>query len=114
MKYWGAVISNLRHGKPTFFWTSFAADQSAFVDWYFLPAMPALAEGTVTVESPQVERTMFVDVPTAILLGLGGIVGARIGAAIARRVKGKVIVRALAIALLLVGLRLLLSGLGFF
>jgi uncharacterized membrane protein YfcA len=53
-----------------------------------------------------------VDVPTAVLLGLGGIAGARLGAAIARRVKGKVIVRALAIALLLVGLRLLLSGAG--
>ena len=53
-----------------------------------------------------------VDVPTAIMLGIGGIAGARLGAAIARRVKGTVIVRALAVALLLVGLRLLLSGLG--
>jgi uncharacterized membrane protein YfcA len=52
-----------------------------------------------------------VDVPTAVLLGLGGIAGARLGAAIAKRVRGKVIVRALAIALLLVGVRLLLSGL---
>ncbi len=54
-----------------------------------------------------------VDVPTAIMLGIGGIAGARLGAAIARRVKGTVIVRALAVALLLVGLRLLLSGLGY-
>jgi uncharacterized protein len=53
-----------------------------------------------------------VDVPTAIWLGLGGIVGARLGAAIARRVQGPVIVRALAVALLLVGARLLLSGVG--
>lgn len=53
-----------------------------------------------------------VDVPTAIGLGLGGIVGARIGAAIAHRVHGKLIVRLLAVALLLVGMRLLAASLG--
>lgn len=52
-----------------------------------------------------------VDLPTAVALGIGGIAGARIGAAIARRVKGKLIVRALAVALVLVGLRLIWSGL---
>lgn len=52
-----------------------------------------------------------VDIPTAVALGIGGIGGARIGAAIAHRVKGKLIVRALAVALVLVGLRLVWSGL---
>jgi uncharacterized membrane protein YfcA len=52
-----------------------------------------------------------VDVPTAVLLGIGGIIGARLGAIIARHIKGKLIVRLLAIALVLVGLRLILSGL---
>lgn len=52
-----------------------------------------------------------VDLPTAVALGIGGIAGARIGAAVARRVKGKLIVRALAVALVLVGLRLIWSGL---
>jgi uncharacterized membrane protein YfcA len=53
-----------------------------------------------------------VDIPTAVLLGLGGIAGARLGAAIARRIKGKLIVRLLAVGLLLVGLRLLAAGFG--
>jgi uncharacterized membrane protein YfcA len=54
----------------------------------------------------------YVDVPTAVALGLGGVIGARLGAAIARRVRGKLIVRLLAIALLVVGARLILGGLG--
>jgi uncharacterized membrane protein YfcA len=53
-----------------------------------------------------------VDIPTAVWLGLGGIAGARLGAVIARRVKGKLIVRLLAVGLLLVSLRLLASGFG--
>jgi hypothetical protein len=53
-----------------------------------------------------------IDIPTAIALGLGGIVGARLGATIARRIKGKLIVRLLAVALLLVGGRLIWGGLG--
>jgi uncharacterized membrane protein YfcA len=53
-----------------------------------------------------------VDIPTAVALGLGGIVGARLGATIARRLKGKLIVRLLAVALLLVGGRLIWAGLG--
>ena len=52
-----------------------------------------------------------VEIPTAVALGLGGIAGARCGAAIARRVRGKWIVHALAIALVLVGIRLIWSGL---
>jgi uncharacterized membrane protein YfcA len=54
----------------------------------------------------------YVDIPTALALGLGGVVGARIGAAIARRVQGRLIVRLLALALFAVGARLLLRGLG--
>jgi uncharacterized membrane protein YfcA len=54
----------------------------------------------------------YVDIPTAIALGLGGIAGARLGAAIARRVQGKLIVRLLALALLVVGARLIAGGLG--
>jgi uncharacterized membrane protein YfcA len=62
--------------------------------------------GAVSYLSQQV-----VDVPTAVALGIGGIAGARIGASIAQRVRGKLIVRLLAVALLLVGLRLLVAGL---
>jgi uncharacterized membrane protein YfcA len=53
-----------------------------------------------------------VDLLTAIALGIGGIIGARLGAAIARRVKGRLIVRLLAVALLAVGARLIAGGLG--
>ena len=42
-----------------------------------------------------------------IALGLGAIVGAQVGGAVSRRVKGAWIVRALAVALALVGIRLL-------
>lgn len=52
-----------------------------------------------------------VDLSTALWLGLGGIVGARLGAWIAQRAKGKLIVRLLAVALLLVGVRLVAGGL---
>ena len=52
----------------------------------------------------------YVDVPTAVLLGIGGIIGARIGTLIASRVKGKLIVRLLALGLLIVGARLLYGG----
>jgi hypothetical protein len=55
-----------------------------------------------------------IDIPTAILLGIGAIGGARLGVAIAKRVRGKLIVRLLALALLLVGLRLVASGAGLF
>lgn len=53
-----------------------------------------------------------VDVPTAVALGIGGIAGARLGAVIARRIQSRLIVRLLAVALLAVGARLMIGGLG--
>lgn len=50
----------------------------------------------------------------AIIVGISAIVGAQIGALLSRRVKGLLIARLLAIALLLVGIRLLLKALGLF
>ena len=50
----------------------------------------------------------------AIIVGISAMVGAQIGARLSRRVKGLLIARLLAIALLLVGVRLLLKALGVF
>lgn len=50
----------------------------------------------------------------AIIVGISAMVGAQIGAMLSRRVKGLLIARLLAIALLLVGVRLLLKALGIF
>jgi uncharacterized membrane protein YfcA len=50
----------------------------------------------------------------AIIVGISAMVGAQIGAMLSRRVKGLLIARLLAIALLLVGVRLLLKALGVF
>ncbi len=50
----------------------------------------------------------------AIIVAVSAIVGAQIGAMLSRRVKGLLIARLLAIALLLVGVRLLLKALGVF
>ncbi|HEX9896339.1 MAG TPA: sulfite exporter TauE/SafE family protein [Dehalococcoidales bacterium] len=52
--------------------------------------------------------------PPAIIVGISAMVGAQIGARLSRRVKGLIIARLLAIALLLVGVRLLLKALGVF
>lgn len=46
----------------------------------------------------------------AAALAAGVVVGAQVGAAIARRVKGKIIVRSLTIALVIVGVRLILDA----
>ena len=46
--------------------------------------------------------------PLAIVFGLGSIVGAQIGARLAKRVQGPIIINLLALALLLLGLRLVL------
>lgn len=46
--------------------------------------------------------------PLAIIFGLGSIVGAQIGARLAKRVQGPIIINLLALALLLLGLRLVL------
>jgi uncharacterized membrane protein YfcA len=50
----------------------------------------------------------------AIVVAISAMVGAQIGARLSRRVKGLLIARLLAVALLLVGVRLLLKALGLF
>ena len=48
--------------------------------------------------------------PPAILLGMGVVFGAQVGAAISQRVHGRWLIRLLSIALIIVGVRLLLSA----
>lgn len=73
---------------------------------HFVLAVTALAGTLVHVH----EGTLDGQWPTVIALGLGAIAGAQIGASLAQRLHGRWIVRGLAIALALVGLRILLAA----
>lgn len=73
---------------------------------HFVLALMALTGTIVHLATGTLEAGL----RTAITIGIGVIIGAQVGALLSHKVKPKGIIRALAAALLLVGLRLLISG----
>lgn len=73
---------------------------------HFVLALMALAGTVVHLAT----GTLQAGLRTALYIGGGVIVGAQVGASLSHKVKPKGIIRALAVALVLVGIRLLVSG----
>jgi uncharacterized protein len=87
----------------------------ALINLFNFPAHAATATSHFTLMISSAAGTVshlalnHVRIAQGIALALGAIIGAQVGGAVSHRVQGKLIVRALAVALTLVGLRLLLG-----